>query len=156
MRVLRVYADTSVFGGPFDEEFADASRRLFNAIDQGRFRLVTSGLVEQELAQAPKQVQEFFIKTAANAELVEPSTDAVSLRDAYVSLGVVSESYLADALHVALATVAGCDLIVSWNFKHIVNYRKIRQYNAVNALKGYGEIAIHSPLEVVDSENQDI
>jgi len=73
-----------------------------------------------------------------------------------VSLGVVSENYLADALHVALATVTGCDLIVSWNFKHIVNYRKIQQYNAVNALHGYGSIAIYSPLEVVDNEDQDV
>ena len=73
-----------------------------------------------------------------------------------MSLGVVSENYLADALHVALATVTGCDLIVSWNFKHIVNYRKIQQYNAVNALHGYGSIAIYSPLEVVDNEDQDV
>ena len=156
MRVLRVYADTSVFGGPFDDEFTEASRRLFEAIDEGRFLLVTSGLVEQEIALAPGQVQEFFVEVAAKAELVESSSEAISLRDAYVSLGVVSENYLADALHVALATVTGCDLIVSWNFKHIVNYRKIQQYNAVNALRGYAGIAIYSPLEVVDNENQDI
>jgi len=156
VRVLRVYADTSVFGGQFDEGFAEASRRLFEAIDEGRFLLVTSGLVEQEIALAPGQVQEFFVEVAAKAELVESSSEAISLRDAYVSLGVVSENYLADALHVALATVTGCDLIVSWNFKHIVNYRKIQQYNAVNALRGYAGIAIYSPLEVVDNENQDI
>jgi len=156
VRVLRVYADTSVFGGPFDEEFAEASRRFFEVVDKGRFRLVTSGLVEEEIGQAPGQVQEFFVRSAAKADLVESSSEAVSLRDAYVSLGVVSENYLADALHVALATVTGCDLIVSWNFKHIVNYRKIQQYNAVNALRGYAGIAIYSPLEVVDNEDQDI
>ena len=63
---------------------------------------------------------------------------------------------MADALHVALATVAGCALIVSWNFRHIVNYRRIPMYNAVNTLQGFGDLAIFSPLEVIADEDEDI
>ena len=59
----------------------------------------------------------------------------------------------ADALHVALATVARCTVLVSWNFRHIVHLNKIRRYNAANVLHGFGEIAIHSPPEVVPDED---
>ncbi len=69
-------------------------------------------------------------------------------------MGVVSENWLDDAVHVATATVAGCSLIVSWNFRHIVHYQKIPKYNAVNALMGYASIAIHSPREVLADEEE--
>jgi hypothetical protein len=55
-------------------------------------------------------------------------------------------------MHVALATVSNSDLIVSWNFKHIVNFQKIPLYNAVNTLNSFGKIAIYSPLEVIENE----
>jgi hypothetical protein len=58
-----------------------------------------------------------------------------------------------DALHVAISTISGCDLIVSWNFKHIVHFDKIPKYNAVNVLNGYGRIGIYSPLEVIKYGN---
>ena len=58
-----------------------------------------------------------------------------------------------DALHVAIATVSGCDIIVSWNFKHIVHYDKIALYNAVNRINGYKDIFINSPAEVIDYED---
>ena len=156
MRIPRVYVDTSVFGGPFDEEFAGVSGRFFDLIREGRFALVISGLVEKEVASAPAQVRDLYDELAEFAEVAQVTDETLALRDAYVSFGIVAEQSLADALHVALASVAGCDLIVSWNFRHIVNYRKIRQYNAVNALHGYSSIAIYSPLEVVDDENQDV
>jgi hypothetical protein len=81
---------------------------------------------------------------------IEP--DALELQHAYIAEGILTEKWYDDALHVALATVAECDVIVSWNFKHIVNFRKIPLFNAVNVLKGYRQIAIHSPLEVINYE----
>ena len=68
---------------------------------------------------------------------------------------MVTQKWANDAGHVAAATVAGADLIVSWNFRHIVHYDKIRAYNAVNLLHGYREIEIRSPLEVIDYEGED-
>jgi hypothetical protein len=65
---------------------------------------------------------------------------------------VVSPKWAADALHVAVASVNGYHAIVSWNFKHIVNYRRISLYNGVNLTEGYTPIAIHTPPEVVIDE----
>ncbi|MDO8589642.1 MAG: PIN domain-containing protein [Armatimonadota bacterium] len=150
---IRVYVDTSVFGGVFDEEFRDISARFFEAVRTGRFVLVSSGLVEDELAPSPARVQDFFEEISATGEVVDLSDEALALRDSYVSSGVVSAQYVADALHVALATTTNCNMIVSWNFKHIVNYRRVQQYNAVNILNGYGSILICSPPEVVENED---
>jgi len=77
---------------------------------------------------------------------------AYTLQQAYLEASVVSEKWAADALHVAVATVTGCRVIVSWNFKHIVNFRRIALYNGVNQMQGYGPIAIHTPQELVIDE----
>ena len=80
---------------------------------------------------------------------MEISQEAIGLQLQYIELGVVPERSLADALHVAMATVSECELIVSWNFKDIVHFEKIPKYNAVNVLNGYRQIDIRSPLEVI-------
>ena len=149
---IRVYADTSVFGGVFDAEFQTDSRMFFDQVELGRFQLVVSAIIEQELMSAPKEVRAFFDHVLPMAERVTVSDDTRLLRDAYINSGIVTENHLADAFHVALATVAGCRLIVSWNFRHIVHFDKIPMYNGINKVMGYDEIAIHSPQEVIEYE----
>jgi len=84
--------------------------------------------------------------------VVEVSEDALRLQQAYLSAGIVHEASASDALHVALATIAECRVIVSWNFKHIVHFRRIPLYNGVNLSLGYGILGIHSPEEMVPDE----
>ena len=153
MSVIRVYADTSVFGGAFDEEFQTASRAFFDQVRSGRFKLITSALVQEEVEPAPSQVRELFNELLDIVDVVEISEVALNLKDMYVETGIVTPQWNDDALHVAIATVASCSLIVSWNFKHIVHFEKIPLYNAVNTLKGYGNIGIFSPLEVIQYES---
>ena len=150
---MKVYADTSVFGGIFDSEFSEASRQLFNEIDSGRFILVTSAVVAAEIEPAPEKIREFFAKYAEHGTIAEVSNEALELQSKYIDSGVVTKKSLNDALHVAIATVSSCDLIVSWNFKHIVHFDKIPKYNAVNVLNDYQHIGIYSPLEVIEYDN---
>src|SRR5262245_61418020 len=152
MSPIRVYADTSVFGGPFDEEFQTVSRTFFDQVKSGRFKLITSALVQEEIDPAPMQVRELFNELLHLFDVVEVSEEALDLRAAYLETGIVTRQWADDALHVAIASVAGCSLIVSWNFKHIVHFEKIPLYNAVNTLKGYATIGIFSPLEVIKYE----
>jgi len=153
---IRVYADTSVFGGVFDEEFDAASQAFFDAIRNEKFQLITSDLVRREIEAGPEKIVKLFHNILALAEIIEIGTDALKLQDAYIKAKIVTEKYATDALHVALATVSQASLIVSWNFKHIVNFEKIPLYSAVNVLQGYTEIAIYSPLEVIGHEDEDI
>lgn len=147
---MRVYADTSVFGGVYDREFAEPSKEFFAEIESGRFDLVVSAVIEAEIASAPEEVREFFQRVVAESEIAELTKEVLDLRNAYLSAGVVAPKSIDDAAHVALATISGCRMIVSWNFKHIVHFERIPKYNAVNALKGYQAIEIFSPSQVID------
>lgn len=149
---IRVYADTSVFGGVFDTEFERYSRPFFEQVRLGRFVLMTSALVEDELAGAPPQVSQFFTDLIGLMEWVEVTPEAESLQRAYLEAGVVSERSAEDALHVALATTGRCDVLVSWNFKHIVHRDRGPRYNAVNLLRGYPAVEIRPPAEVIRYE----
>ncbi len=151
--IIRTYADTSVFGGVFDEEFEEPSKAFFDTIKKAKFLLVTSELVRQEIQAGPKSVQELFLDILPIADIAEITAEALKLQQAYMDAGILSEKYSTDALHVALATVSQASLIVSWNFKHIVNFQKIPMYNTVNTRHSYSEIAIYSPLEVIDYED---
>jgi hypothetical protein len=152
---IRTYADTSVYGGLHDEEFADDSQQFFEDVRAGRFDLVTSAVVDDELEGAPENVRVDYQALLSHAAVAEVSDDALDLQEAYLAAGILSPTWEDDALHIALATVHGCELIVSWNFKHIVHFQKIPQYNAVNALHGYDEIAIHSPPEVISNDDEE-
>ncbi len=149
---IRIYVDTSVFGGVFDEEFAKPSKLFFEQVKAGKFKLVTSVVVHKEIESAPVEVRSLFKKYSAKAEICEISKEALQLQQQYIKTGILAAKWNDDALHVALATVSGCGLIVSWNFKHIVNFKKIPLYNGINGNNGYPAISIHSPLEVIENE----
>ena len=153
--LIRVYADTSVFGGVYDEEFDAASAAFFDEVREHERALVVSDVVRREMTAAPEDVRLLFDEMLAYAEIAPITAEALQLRQAYIAAGIVTAKWLDDALHVALATVSGCDVIVSWNFKHIVHFQKIPLYNAVNALQGYGSILIHSPQEVLVYEDEE-
>ena len=156
MKAIRVYADMSVFGGICDEEFKEPSRTFFEQVKSGQFVLVTSAVVQDEIVAAPPTVRRFFEELLGLAEVADITVSALELRDAYLQAKIVTPKYSDDALHVALATVAGCPLIVSWNFQHIVHFQKIPLYNAMNTLQGYQQIAIFSPREVIQYEDEEV
>ena len=149
-RPARIYADASVFGGVFDEEFATASSAFFNEVRGGRHILVASTLVRRELQPAPDEVGQLFADLRPFMEVAAITPEAGRLQQAYLEHEIVTQQWADDALHVAIATVARCPVIVSWNFRHIVHRLKIPLYNAVNTLRGYSGIAIHSPREVIE------
>ena len=154
MKLLRFYVDTSVFGGCFDDEFEEISNRLFEEFRSGRFILLFSAVTLRELKEAPVQVQNLLRGIPEDfVEAVPETQEVLELRDAYLHAGVVGKTSAGDAEHIAAASVAGADIIVSWNFRHIVHFDKIRGYHSVNLLRGYSMVAIHSPREVVSDES---
>ena len=151
----RFYIDTSVFGGLFDSEFEEETTLLFERVKLGQIICVYSNLTESELTNAPENVRNFFNKLDDKfKEKVQVSQDALKLAQMYVDDKVVGETSLDDCIHIATATIHKVDLLVSWNFKHIVNVYRIRGYNSVNLKLGYPVINIHSPKEIVGDENE--
>jgi len=147
---LRIYTDTSVLGGCEDEEFADHSVRLVDGFVRGDHVLVLSSLTVQELATAPSGVlRRVATVPEAHIETLPLNAESKELADAYIAAGVLPLGMLADAQHIAIATVGRVDVLVSWNFKHIVNLQRIHGYNAVNLRRGYPIIEIRTPREVL-------
>ena len=148
--MIKVYVDTSVFGGCFDAEFEEWSNRLIEEFKAGFKVLVISDLTLKELEGAPPDVRNLVEEIPEeNREYVVLNDEARGLARHYIEEGVVSEGYLVDAQHIAIATVSRVDVLVSWNFKHIVNLSKIRLYNSVNLKYGYPLLEIRSPREVL-------
>lgn len=153
MKRLRIYTDTSVFGGPFDEEFSEPSRRFFEEVCQGRYALLISDVTTREIQKGPPHVRQFFLALPEeHMERVVITDEVLTLRDRYIDAGILAPVRIDDAAHVALATVAEADLVVSWNFRHLVHFEKIRQYNSVNLTLGYKTIEIRSPKEVIHED----
>ena len=155
MKRMRVYFDTSVVGGCFDAEFQDASRQLVQAAYAGRLLPLVSEILLRELTEAPANVRQVLSRLLrGDAERLEVTDDAVELHKAYLATSIVPLRYADDALHVALATVARADVLVSWNFKHLVNPVRVRAFNGVNIARGYGPIIILTPSDIVGSLEQ--
>ena len=150
MRRLRAYADTSVFGGCFDSEFEVESRAFFQEVADGRFLLAIADVTVRELTEAPQGVRSVLESLSPDdVELIPDSEEIRRLRNAFLEAGILGPASAGDAEHIAAATVAGVDLVISWNFRHIVHFEKIRGFEAVSLLQGYRPVRIHSPREVV-------
>jgi predicted nucleic acid-binding protein len=155
MHRIRVYIDTSVFGGTQDKEFSVESCRFFEHAQKGGFIILLSAETMRELSKSPKTVQEVWEGLLPEfVEEVDINPEVVELAEEYVRSNVLKKTSLSDALHVAAATVANADLILSWNFKHIVNFNRIRGFNSVNIRLGYRSITILSPKEIVDESEE--
>ena len=153
MKAQRVYIDTSVLGGCFDPEFAQWSNALLADFRANRLKPVISEIVAAEIADAPKVIRDLFSDLLAlKPEMIATTPEALALADAYQQHGILTPKFYADGLHIALATIAEVDLLVSWNFRHIVHFDKIRMFTAVNLERGYKPLAIYSPREVASDE----
>ena len=154
MNMKRIYIDTSVIGGIFDEEFKEDTALFFDQLEKKEIVFVISDLFELELLNAPIVVQEVLSKYPENfVERVFLSEEAIQLADFYISEKVVGKSSVEDCRHIAIATINKVDVLVSWNFNHIVNLDRIRGYNSVNLKNGYSIIEIRSPKELLNNEN---
>ena len=149
MKVQRVYIDTSVVGGCHDDEFAPWSNGLMKDFRLGTFKPVVSRIVTLEIADAPEDVRRTYaVLLNLDYELLEVTPEATALADLYQQRGILTPKFYDDGLHIALATIAEVDVLVSWNFRHIVHFDKIRLFNAVNLEQGYKPLQIYSPREV--------
>lgn len=154
VRVTSLYLDTSVIGGYFDDEFMEATRKLWLEREQGLYRFVTSPLVSQEISGAPENVRTLLTSTFVQSEILPLTPEVEQLAKAYMAQKIVPVRYEDDARHVAVAVVHGIPVIASWNFKHLVNLQRETGFNAVNLLQGYPSVRIVSPLELIHESDE--
>lgn len=148
---MRIYVDTSVFGGCFDSEFEMWSNRLMEQFKIGKFKEVISEVTEFELKFAPSHIKHIVTSIPSKyLEIAKLTEESKKLSEHYLKEKIVTKKSLADTQHIAIASVQQVDLLVSWNFKHIVNFDKIRLYNSVNLKYGYKILEIRNPRDLTD------
>lgn len=152
---MKFYIDTSVWGGYEDKEFSAWTIPFFEQAKQGRFIAVLSDVTIGELQRAPQPIRELPIAIPNEfIDLVSLTDEHLSLAEKYIMEGVLTDKFQTDAQHIAIATILKVDSLVSWNFKHMVNFFRIRQYNSINLKYGYSPIDIRTPKEVTYETDQ--
>ncbi|MBI1285958.1 MAG: PIN domain protein [Flavobacteriales bacterium] len=146
---MKLYLDTSVFGGYFDKEFEKWTIPLIEDLRAGIHQAVISDLTILEMEPAPQRVSDLMFKMIDDgAMLIQGNKESENLANMYVSEGGLTDKSIEDANHIAMATLHHVDVLISWNFKHIVNLNRIRIFNSVNLRHGHQNIEIRSPLEI--------
>jgi len=151
MKRQRIYIDTSIAGGFFDVEFEKETKMLFQRLENKEIIFVVSTVLGKELEGAPPHVKNLldnYDKTSF--EKVVLTDEAKELAEKYIAEKVVGSTSLDDCRHIALATINNVDVLASWNFKHIVNLKRIIGYNAVNLKNGYKTLEIRNPKELIN------
>ena len=150
----KFYFDTSVFGGVYDKEFEEETLQLFERVKLGKIICMYSDLTETELLNAPTNIREYFKSLPKeNIERVTINAEIIALATKYIEEKVVGKTSFDDCLHIAAATLNKADILVSWNFKHIVNVYRIRGYNSINLRMNYLSLEIRSPKEILEYED---
>ncbi|MEI8203523.1 MAG: type II toxin-antitoxin system VapC family toxin [Bacteroidota bacterium] len=148
--IQRIYVDTSVIGGYLDIEFQEWSRKLFDEFKKGKKIAVISDVTLDEIENAKQEVRDLLkLVPEAAKEYVLLDEEAEDLANAYLKEGAITKKFREDALHIAIATINKVDVLVSWNFKHIVNLDRIKKYNGVNLINGYAILEIRNPREIL-------
>jgi len=155
MKKLKIYLDTSVIShldAPDTPEKQEDTRRLWVAIQAGEYEVYTSPVVVLELSNCTEPKLSFLfeqLRTIEHTELPE-SEEVLDLAAQYLKAGILPPNSARDRQHIAYACIYNCDMLVSWNFKHLVNYTTMSGVKGVNALAGYREMPILSPTMLIE------
>ncbi len=153
---IKLYLDTSVINFAVSEQGVakekEVTLQLFEQIKQCRFEAGISEVVLLEISRAPEKKMRELMGVLKNIPLVNlaVSKDVEQLANKYVEEEIIPKKHLDDALHIAMAAVYEYDVVVSWNFEHMVKVKTRREVQGVNIMMGYKSIDIATPAEVID------
>ena len=157
MRIPRIYLETSIFNFVFADDAPDKKTdtlKLFEEIKAGKYEPFTSVHVVEELKRdkTSKSDKMQDLIDDYGITVLKSTVDIEKLADVYITENMIPAKYADDALHIATASVAGLDIITSWNFKHIVKVKTITLTESINLKYGDKMILINSPTEVIEHE----
>jgi len=155
MRKLKLYLDTSTMSHLFADDAIDKmddTNRFWTDVIDGKYDIFISPSVlgEIEKCTEQKRVQLYQKLNEITFQILEKTNEVSSLAKEYITKGVLSEKSYDDCMHIAFAVVYDCDVIVSWNFRHLVNFKTINKVKVVNAINNYREISIVTPTMLLE------
>ena len=160
MKKLKIYLDTTTISylrqHDSPEKMAD-TLALWSKIKDGKYDVYLSEVTTDEVGacKEPKRSILFDYLNDIEYSHIEVSNSIDTIAQKFIELGILTPKSVDDCTHIASAIVAGCDVIVSWNFKHIVNHKTIKGVKAITALEGFGEVLIYTPSILVGGDEDD-
>lgn len=161
MKKLKIYLDTSVISllDALDApEKQNDTRKLWEDIKADIYDIVLSNVTLDELDKCvePKQSVLYDYLSQIQYAHVTVDDEILQVAEKFIDFGILRQKSFDDCQHITAAIVTACDVIVSWNFKHIVNHKTIDGVKIISTLTGYRDLAIYTPTmliqEVFDSE----
>lgn len=153
---MRLYLETTVFNYYFDteREVHEDVVRLFEAIRAGRYEGYASTLVTDELKRAPepKRSNMLALTDKYGVTVLDSKPTVERLSDIYIANGVIPSSHILDSEHIALASVYGPDVVVSYNFHHINRDKTRLLTTVINQREGHSAVIICTAKEVLNND----
>jgi predicted nucleic acid-binding protein len=133
------------------------THKLWERIKAGEYEVVISDVVIGEIEQCGDTKRDTLFSYLAEIQysIVTVDDRALEIAGRFVDLGILRQKNFNDCRHIAAAIVSGCNMIVSWNFKHMVNHKTVMGAKAVTALEGYDDILIYAPPSLIGGEEND-
>lgn len=157
MQKLKVYLDTSVISYLIQEDVPEKmadTRKLWEMFKDAKYDvyLSTVTLDEVEDCPEPKRGEMYDYLEQIDYTPIEITDDMLDIAQQIINMGILTKKNYDDCQHIAAAVIYGCDCIISWNFKHIVNIKTIRGVRAITNFKGFKPIEILNPSVLLESE----
>jgi len=158
MRKLKIYFDTSVLNFYYANDSPKemlVTRKLFEQIKKGIYECYISDVVLAEVEKAEEEIKNKLKSLIVEYELkvLRVDEEVIALFEKYVEANIIPAKYENDILHIAVSVVNELDVILSWNFEHIVKLKTKNEVNGINLLLGYRQIQIATPMEVIENED---
>lgn len=159
MRKLKLYLETSVWNFFFADdapEKRDITKEFFNSVKKGFYEIYVSEVVFREVNNAPEDKKAKLAKLIEQCAPIRLDTagEAEKLANIYLDKGIVPAAKRDDALHIGIATVFEMDGVITWNYRHLANLRKVELFHSANLEAGYFKrIEIVTPMEVIRDES---
>jgi len=160
MKKLKIYLDTSVIShldAPDRSDWQEDTRKLWKSIEAGEYVAYLSpvGIGEVMDCSEPKRSVLLEYLSAIQYTELQKTDEVLELAARYLDAGILRQKSYDDCQHIAYACVYNCDMIISWNFKHLVNVKTITGVKSVNALAGYREMPIYTPTILISGGADD-
>jgi predicted nucleic acid-binding protein len=160
VKKLRIYLDTSVIGcldqADSPDRMAD-TLALWEQIKAGLYDVVISDVVLEEILSCAESKRKYLLNMLLQIDytIMKETKETLSLARRFIEHNVLTQKSFDDCRHIACAVVAGCDIITSWNFKHMVKLRTVNGVRIINLMEGYRTVEIYPPTMLIEGDEQD-
>lgn len=160
MRKQKIYLDTSVVSYLYQEDAPEKMRdtlKLWEIFKKQKYEVYISDIVLNEIYECNEEKLKILLNYLNQVDyiVVRTDEDTIELAEKFIDFGILKQKSFDDCQHIAAAILAGCDIVTSWNFKHIVNVKTVRGVKTITTLEGYKDLLIYPPSVLVEEDDDD-